>query len=591
MAILHAAETGFVKTLLSLLAAVALLVWGTHIVRTGLLRVYGANLRRVLAKSVRNRFLALLAGLGVTSLLQSATATALITSSFVGQGIIATAPALAVMLGADIGTSVMVQVFSLDLSWLSPLLILVGVILFLTRQNTTAGQLGRVFIGFGLIILGLQLILEVTRPLTANTGVQVLFATLSGDGLLDMLLAAILTIVAYSSLAVVLLTATLAAAAVIPPDVGLTLVLGANLGSGLLAVLNTLRAAPEARRIPLGNLIFKLLGCALVLPALAQVTTLMAAIDPDPLRLTVNFHLLFNIGLAALFLFATEPLARLTERLLPSRPKQDDPARPRHLDAVALDTPVVAISCAEREAMRIADVVETMLVGVMEVIERKDRDLSRRLRAMDNTVDKLYTAVKLYLTQISREALEESESRRWTDIISFTINMEQIGDSVERILRDLEDKLIKRRASFSDAGMAEIVELHTRLVANLRLAMSVFLNGDLKSAQALISEKVEFRGRELAYADTHLQRLAWNTPESIETSSLHLDLISEMKRINSLLCSVAYPILECAGVLSPSRLKPESEPQRHERTGRSAGAAGHTPDKPGDRALLPKGQP
>jgi phosphate:Na+ symporter len=320
------------------------------------------------------------------------------------------------------------------------------------------------------------------------------------------------------------------------------------------------------------------------------VIPLLAAFDPQPLRLTVNFHLLFNIALATLCIFAINPVARFTERVLPSRPRQDDPARPRHLDAVALDTPALAISCAAREAMRIADVVETMLVGVMDVIQRKDRELSRRLRAMDDTVDKLYTAVKLYLTQISREALEETESRRWTDIISFTINMEQIGDGVERILRDLEDKLIKRGASFSEAGMAEIVELHSRLVANLRLAMSVFLNGELKGAQALIAQKVEFRARELAFAGSHLQRLAWNTPESIETSSLHLDLISEMKRINSHLCSVAYPILESAGVLSPSRLREEPEPQRRRRKPRPL-----TVEKPAFESdanpAVPKAQP
>jgi phosphate:Na+ symporter len=266
----------------------------------------------------------------------------------------------------------------------------------------------------------------------------------------------------------------------------------------------------------------------------------------------------FNLTLAVCFVFAIGPVARLTERMLPARPRQDDASRPRHLDPVALDTPVLAISCAAREALRIADTVETMLVGVMDVIRHKDRDLSRRLRMMDDTVDELYTAVKLYLTQISREALEVREGKRWTDIVSFTINMEQIGDGVERILRDIEDKLIKRGASFSDAGMAEIVELHERLVANLRLAMSVFLNGDLKGAQALIAQKVEFRERELSFAESHLQRLSWNTPESIETSSLHLDLISEMKRINSHLCSVAYPILEDAGVLSRSRLKSET---------------------------------
>lgn len=206
------------KTLLGLLGAVALLVWGTHIVRTGLLRVYGANLRRVLARSVRNRVAALLAGLGVTSLLQSSTATALITSSFVAQGLISTAPALAIVLGADVGTALMVQLFSLDLSWLGPLLVLIGVILFMSRRNTSAGQLGRVAIGFGLIILSLQLVLQTTRPLTADAGVKFLFSTLSGDPLLDMLLAAVLTLVAYSSLAVVLLTAALAGSSVIAPQ-------------------------------------------------------------------------------------------------------------------------------------------------------------------------------------------------------------------------------------------------------------------------------------------------------------------------------------------------------------------------------------
>jgi phosphate:Na+ symporter len=363
----------------------------------------------------------------------------------------------------------------------------------------------------------------------------------------------------------------------------------------LLAVVNTLGAPPEARRIPLGNMFFKLLGCALALPFLGELTVLLAALDPDPLRLAVNFHLLFNIALAALCIGAIYPVARLTERILPDRPKQDEPTKPRHLDPVALDTPALAISCAAREAMRIADTVETMLMGVMDVIRRKDRELSRRLRTMDDTVDRLYTAVKLYLTQVSREALEDAESRRWTDIITFTINMEQIGDCVERILRDLEDKLIKRGANFSEAGMAEIVELHSRLVGNLRLAMSVFLNGDLKGAQALIAEKVEFRSRELAYAETHLKRLSGNTPESIETSSLHLDLISELKRINSHLCSVAYPILENAGVLSPSRLRPEPEPQpqpqRRKRRARAAAVADKSARAPVDDLTLPKAQP
>ncbi len=548
------------QNLLNMLAAIALLVWGTHLVRAGILRIYGAKLREVLSNSMNNRFKAMLAGLGVTGLVQSSTATALITTSFTSRGLIATAPALAILLGADIGSSMMVQVFSFDLSWLSPLLIFLGVVLFLSRENTTTGRIGRVLIGLGLIILALQLIMLAARPLTQAAGVKVLFASLTGDLVLDMLVGALLAILSYSSLAVVLLTATLASTGIISVKVALALVLGANLGSGILAVLTTVKMSPESRRVPLGNLIFKFLGCLLFMPFMGLAQFWLGGFQAEAQRMVVNFHLLFNLVLAMVFIFATGPVACLTERLLPAPRQGDDPSRPRHLDPSALATPSLAISCAAREALRQGDVVETMLKGVMTVLQNNDLELAERLRGMDDTVDDLYTAIKLYLTQISHEALEERESRRWTDIVSFTINMEHVGDMIERILIDLEEKKILKNRSFSEAGMAEICDLHVRLVANLQLGLSVFLDGDLKSAQRLIEQKEQFRNLEMAYADNHIKRLVGNTPQSIETSSLHLDLISDMKRINSHICSIAYPILEEAGVLHPSRLRESDAP-------------------------------
>jgi phosphate:Na+ symporter len=197
----------------------------------------------------------------------------------------------------------------------------------------------------------------------------------------------------------------------------------------------------------------------------------------------------------------------------------------------------------------------TMLVGALDVIKNNDRKLAEDLRKMDDTVDELYSDIKYYLTKISREALGESEARRWTDIISFTINMEQIGDIVERVILDIEDKKINLGREFSQAGMSEICELHARLIDNLRLGMSVFLNGNVRDAQKLLEEKSRFRDLEREYASTHLGRLAVNTVQSIETSSLHLDLISDLKRINSHICSIAYPILDSAGALAPNRLR------------------------------------
>jgi len=412
-----------------------------------------------------------------------------------------------------------------------------------------------VLIGLGLIILALQLIVAAARPMTQATGLKVIFASLTGDPLLDMLVAAVFTMLVYSSLAVVLLTATLTAAKVISVKVALGLVLGANLGSGLLAMLNTMGAPPEARRVTLGNLLFRLIGCAVFLPLLPQILELADRIPLNEAQTVVYFHLVFNLSLAAGFLFLTEKIARLAEQLMPSRPGDDDPAKPRFLDPSALSSPALAIGCAAREAMRIGDVVEEMLAGVLTVIKTNDRALVARIRKMDDVVDKLYTAIKLYLTQVSREALDVKESRRWTDIVSFAINMEQIGDIIERVVGDIEDKIVDKGRRFSEAGMAEIVDLHTRLMANLRLGLSVFLHGDLKSAQQLMAEKVAFRDLERAYADSHLSRLAGNTVDSIETSSLHIDLIADLRRINSHICSMAYPILEEAGVLARTRLK------------------------------------
>ena len=541
--------------LLNLLAAIALLVWGTHIVRTGMLRVFGENLRHILARSVSNRVTAALAGLGVTSLVQSSTATCLIVASFVGTGLVGTAAGLAVMLGADVGTALMVAVFSFDLSWLSPLLIFVGVVMFIARQNTGVGRVGRVLIGLGLITLALQLIVGATRPLTESPAVRALLLELPQEVMLDILVGALLTVLSYSSMAIVLLTATLAAQGLLPVDVALGLVLGANVGSGVLGMIVTAKGSAALRRLPLGNFLFKAAGALLAIPFLSVALVQLQAHGGSVQQQVVLFHVAFNAVLALTFIGFIGPMARLCERLLPKLDVGPENQRPRHLDPVALATPSLAISCAAREALHQADVVETMLRGLVTVLRDNDLALAKRLREMEDTVDELYSAIKFYLTQISREALSERESRRWTDIVSFTINMEQIGDAVERALQDIEDKKIRKNRRFSEAGMAEICHLHERLLSNLRLGMSVFLGGNVRDAQKLLEEKARFRELELQYAANHIGRLQDHTPQSIETSSLHLDLIGELKRINSHICSIAYPILDSAGVLAATRMR------------------------------------
>ncbi|WP_322044253.1 Na/Pi cotransporter family protein [Paraburkholderia sp. J67] len=549
--------------LLNLLSGVSLLVWGTHIVRTGILRVFGADLRAILGRSTGSRLKAFLAGLGVTSLVQSSNATAVIITSFVAQGMVSLASGLTIMLGADVGTALMARVLTLDLSWLSPLLILVGVPLFLTRKQTRAGQTGRALIGLGLILLALHLIVEAAQPMMQGAGVRVMFSALTGDTVLDALVGAAFAMISYSSLAAVLLTATLASSGVISLKVALCLVVGANLGSGLLALISALPQNAAARRLSVGSFAFKLLGALIILPFASVLARALPVIIANPREAVVGFHLIYNTVRCCACLTMVDRVAAISQRWLPDRPPASGELRPLHLDPAGLVTPGLALANASREVLRIGDIVSVMLENVSELLRRNDLAVARETMRMDDDVDQLYAEVKSYLTLISREQLDEADSRRWTDIISLTINLEHAGDIIERIVSDIEEKKISQRLAFSEQGLGELDDLHARLVSNLRLGLSVFLNNDLRCAEQLLAEKERFRDLERVYSHKHLDRLAGQSLRSVETSALHLDLISNMKRLNSLFCATAYPVLDAAGALHETRLRKRSLDSLH----------------------------
>jgi phosphate:Na+ symporter len=531
-------------TLLNLLSAVALLIWGTHIVRTGILRVYGSQLRKVLSHNVSKRPLAFVAGIGVTALVQSSNATALLVTSFVGQGLMALTPALAIMLGADVGTALMARVLTFDLSWLSPLLIFLGVIFFLSRKQTRAGQLGRVGIGLGLMLLALELIVAAATPITQEQGIRVLFASLTGDLLLDALVGALFALISYSSLAAVLLTATLTGAGLISLPVAIGLVIGANIGSGVLAFLNSSLQTPAGRRVALGSLLYKLIGLLLVMPFLDPLANWLDSLNWRPEELVIGFHLIYNSLRCVLMLPTVGPMARFCNWLLPDSPDQNGVARPRHLDPTALSTPSLALANAVRETLRIGDLIDTMLSHLLQVLQGNQPALSKELRRLDDDVDALYSAVKLYLAQVPREVLSEHDSRRWAEIIELTVNLEQAGGIIERMLGKVQDQKTAQRLSFSDSGLEELTGLHAQLLANLRLGLSVFLSGDKESARQLLREKRRFRAQERRLAHAHVGRLHRQVVQSFETSGLHMELIADMQRLNSLVCASAYVVLE-----------------------------------------------
>jgi phosphate:Na+ symporter len=542
--------------LLDLMGGVALLLWGLHMVQTGILRAFGSELRHLLSKALGNRIAALAAGLGLTTLLQSSTATGLMTASFVTDGSVNLVPALAIMLGANVGTTLIVQVLSFNVSAVAPVLFVIGVTAFKRGGQTRTRDLGRVAIGVGLMVLSLHILLDTLAPAENAPAVRTVLGAVTAEPLLCLALAAALSWVAHSSVTVVLLVMSLAYSQFVTPEAALALILGANLGSAINPLVEGSHSDnPASRRLPLGNLLNRVVGCALVLPFLQPIAAALERFEPNPSRMAADFHTAFNLVLALIFILPLDGVAALLTRLLPEKTKPGDPSTPLYLDETALATPSVALACAARETLRIGDFIETMLRQTMTAFTTDDRKLVDEISAMDDAVDRLDEAVKLYITKLTRESLGERDALRAMEIISFSINLEHVGDIIDKNLMEIASKKIKRQIAFSPEGAAELAAFHQEVCDNLKLAFGVFMTGDLKSARQLVTEKATLRAAEFAAAENHLARLRAGRSESIESSSLHLDILRDLKRIHSHICSVAYPVLERAGELQPSRLK------------------------------------
>lgn len=543
------------EVLIHLIGGVALLLWAVRMVRTGMTRAFGGLLRRALASGGRNRFGAFAAGLGVTALLQSSTATALIVGSFAGRRIIALPVALAMMLGAGIGSTVAAQVLAFDLSALSPAVIAIGVVAFLSSSVDRVRHGGRIAIGIGLMLLSLELIQTAAAPLKESAGFSVVLHALEGEPWLAVLLAAGLTWAAHASLAMVLFIMSLVAVGTVSMPLALALILGANIGTALTPVIDQWGAVAETRRVAVGNLLVRVLIALVALPFIMKSVGLLGVLDADPARAVIHYHTLYNIAVALLGLPLIGLTALAATRLVPGAPKTEDPATPRYLDAGALDNPSEALAAAARETLHLGDLVSDMLARSMRVFELDDGKMAKAVEDADDAVDKLHEAIKLYLIQVSRGEMTLEESGRFVEILTFVTNLEHVGDIIDKNLMELAAKKIKNRYAFSPEGRKELVALHARVTETMQLALNVFMTRDPALARRLLAEKTELRDAELAAAQSHFARLKQGRPESLETSSIHLDVIRDLKRINGHLTSVAYPILEATGELARTRLK------------------------------------
>lgn len=545
--------------LLKILGAVMLLLYAVRMVRTGFERASGPALRRAISKAASGRVTGVFSGMAVAVLLQSATAVAVLAAGFATSGILTTAAGLAVLLGADLGSSLVVQFLVFDLSWLVPLLLAVGAWLFLKIEYRTAKQTGRILVGIALVLISLQMIGDSTAPLKEARFMPQIAAYLASDALTALALGAVLAFLMHSSVATVLMIAAFAQKAGLPLEAAIPLVLGANAGAGAVAIWLTRGMDRKARLLPLGNFIFRSAGAFAALLLVTSVHLPLEEISSLPAQQLVAVHILFNLALVLICTPLTAPMAWLVERILPEDVSagEGEPNAPKSaLDQRVVHVPRLALASATRELLRMGEQVEAMAQPVMMMLDNGSVPEIRRLQQMDGSINVIHSDIKLYIAELNRGELTSEEAEQSLELASFAINLERAGDLVSKNLLERALGLLENGVSFSEEGRRELERMHDRVLANMQLALNVLVSSDVASARELIAEKDMMRLLEKECHDRHLDRLKSRLPESIESSNAHMEVVRSLKEINSLFATVAVPILAREGQLRDSRLVP-----------------------------------
>lgn len=545
--------------LLNLAGAVALMLFATRMVKTGVERAYGDVLRQKLRGTMRNPLLAVLVGAALAIAFQSSTAVTLLVGSFAGAGIVSGLAGQLAVRGAEVGSALVVKLLSFDLSLLIPVCLTAGTVMFMATERRSWRQFGRILVGIGLLLLSLGMVSHAADPLRESRLMPMIVSYFSSDPVTAFLLAALVTWLFHSSIAAVLLLMALAGRGLIPSELGVVLVLGVNLGSSVIAPLLTRAADPDVRVVPIGNLLMRGAGSSVMLVlflALDPPLAFLGGSEPDRI---VNAHILFNlvilvagIPLAGLVYRASRALVAIGSRA-PVESLED--IEISALDETALSTPALALANATREVVRVCETVEVMLKRIMELYEDASEEKIKALAALDDRVDRKQAAIKLYLARVKQHPLTEDEARRCEELIGASVKLEQVGDIIVRNMLPHVRKKLERGLTFTEQGWRELSAFHSSVLANARMAFNVLVSRDATTARHLVQEKDRLRDLEKRSSDSHFSRLGEGTAKSVETSSIHLDTIRDLKQINSLLAAIAYPVLEEHGLLRGSRLQ------------------------------------
>jgi phosphate:Na+ symporter len=462
--------------------------------------------------------------------------------SFANAGIIYLSQALGVILGSDIGTTLTVQLIAFRIFDYALLFVILGFVLFLSKVERYS-RLGQIIMGFGLLFFGMSVMASAVGPVKDHPAFAGFMLGVERSAWLAIITSAIFTAVIQSSAATIGLVLTFAFQRVISLEIAIPLVLGANIGTCITALLASLGGGAEGRRIAWAHTFFKVTGVLLLVPFLGPFTDFIRDTAPGLTRQIANAHSLFNIGAALVFIPFVRPWARLFKFLVKEEEVGVETFKPVYLDPRVLDTPALALGQATREVLRMADITYNVYSKAIDVFVKNDEALRERLVEDDDKIDALEEAITPYLTVLSQKEMTDREAERAVMLLFIVKNLELVGDIVSKSLMDLALKKITVSPRFSSEALTRIQEYHKEIEKTFQMAIDSLASMDKSLAREVVERKSEMNILERELHKEHLSILQGRKEAVTETSTVYLDVISDLKRINSYASGIAYGVL------------------------------------------------
>ena len=538
----------------SLFGGLGMFLYGMEMMSDGMKMTAGNRMRSILEKLTSNRFFAVGVGAFVTMVIQSSSATTVMLVSFVNSGLLSFTQGLGVILGSNIGSTVTAQIVAFKVTDYALALIAAGALMSLFSKKDSTRNIGFVILGFGLLFYGMKVMSDTMKPLRSNPTFNTILTSFENP-FMGILAGAIFTALIQSSSATTGIVITLASGGSITLEAGIPLILGANIGTCVTALLSGLNASREAKRVAIGHVTFNLIGVVLFCFWIPTFAEMVAQTSDNIPRQIANAHTIFNILATVVFIPFTSHIASMIIRFFPDQEKTRNIAKPAvlNLNEEVLEHPPVAISNAQAEIRGVVGLTERVIGSLVSPfvsdelqtdIEDPDQDFDKGMQVRLDKIEFLNQAILSYLVKISNQDLDNAQSREVFSLVSVVNYLNSIRNAVSLRFSILLGKKDSLDSGFTEIGQNELIEYHNKMLKQIKRLGKFFEKYDRKKIEKIMRKGEKYKNLDEKYRIEHIKRISEEESESKPRNQLQLELMDLLKEISIFIDLIASNLLE-----------------------------------------------